>query len=60
MHLTSSIACPTCRIVGLVDLEYTVFGTECVVCMEARPCVVIRECRHANVCVDCVRRLIIE
>lgn len=59
-HLTSTIACPTCRVVGPVDPDDTVFGAECVVCMEARPCVVIRKCRHANVCVDCVRHLLIE
>lgn len=51
-------SCPTCRVVGRVDVERTVYTAgECVVCYEAKPMVVFEACAHANVCRDCAERL---
>ena len=49
--------CPTCRVEGEVDTQFTVFGGSCVVCLDAAPCVVFSTCRHANVCSACATRL---
>ena len=51
--------CPVCRIVNAaVDVACTVFtNTDCVVCMDAKPCVVFPTCRHACVCAECARAL---
>ena len=56
-HIVSR-RCPTCRVLGPVDLEYSVFsGGDCVICLDSKPCVVMQNCRHANVCKDCMRRM---
>ena len=53
-----SRACPACRVPGPVDLEYSVFSSgDCVICLDSKPCVVMQNCRHANVCKDCMQRL---
>jgi hypothetical protein len=52
-----SVKCPVCRTTGVVDLATTVFAGDCVVCLEARPLVVVSTCRHAQVCVECAQRL---
>ena len=50
--------CPLCRVVSRVDLDTTVFtDKECVVCCDNVPVVVFPACRHAVVCVACVRRM---
>ena len=50
--------CPSCRVLGEVDLSYKLFtGSDCIVCMDSKPCVVFKGCRHATVCAECVIRL---
>lgn len=50
--------CPHCKQFGEVDLDFEVYtGSDCCVCYESRPLVVFRACRHAQVCVDCTRKL---
>lgn len=55
---TVTRTCPSCKMVGKVNLSFTVFtGGDCIVCMDSKPTVIFDECRHANVCVDCVTRI---
>ena len=50
--------CPVCREWNAVDLEMKVFTTaECIVCLDAKPCVLFPGCRHATVCADCTVQL---
>ena len=48
--------CPLCKVQGPVGHEVFT-GAECLVCMEAGPCVVLTACRHAVVCRACAARL---
>lgn len=50
--------CPSCKSFSVVDVSVTLFtGSDCIVCLERKPCAVFRDCRHANVCAECVIRL---
>jgi hypothetical protein len=50
--------CPSCRRFSDVDIEAPLYtGGECIVCAESKPVVMFADCRHANVCADCVRLL---
>ena len=50
------VLCPICKVKGGVgQTVYT--GADCVVCMEAGPCVLFSGCSHAVVCRLCAARL---
>jgi len=50
------VTCPICKVKGSVgQTVYT--GADCVVCMEAGPCVLFSGCSHAVVCRPCAERL---
>ena len=52
------ITCPTCRTHNRTDISQIVHAAvECCVCFQSGPTVLFPVCRHATVCVACVKRL---
>jgi len=55
-HECLMLACPICRVVGVVQMD--VFAdSECAVCYEKKPVVVLDKCKHAVVCRACATQI---
>ena len=53
------LQCPLCKAECTVDVSKNIYapGTECVVCMESTPLVLLNPCNHLCLCASCARRL---
>jgi hypothetical protein len=53
-----NIECPSCKAINSVDCDLQIFtGGDCIVCMEPKKMVILKTCKHANVCFDCCSKL---
>ena len=53
------LTCPICKEYGEVNMTTELFtGTSCAVCLESSKMVVFNKCNHAQVCKNCVIRML--
>jgi hypothetical protein len=50
--------CPTCMSVGSIESFDIFTSSECIICIELRPVVVFKRCKHANICRECFNKLV--
>lgn len=51
--------CPHCKVLSSVDTTLELFtGADCTICMEPKKMIMFSECKHANVCAECVIKLV--
>ena len=53
----SSIQCPTCKTINIIEQNTVFTGNDCIICYESKPMVLFKTCRHANICQDCADKL---
>jgi hypothetical protein len=53
-----TVVCPSCKTANKVDFSIELHtGSDCIVCFESTKMVLLKTCKHANVCKTCALRL---